>query len=110
MSDEQPPEGEKKRRRRRRDSMSAALPLLMASAMVGTGYDGDMLSPFLPRGLRGPPPEPTPCCLPGCEVLSHRDYCSAEHFEEHRAIQKKVPVPQGKRKLSRRERKRLKKA
>jgi hypothetical protein len=32
--------------------------------------------------------KPTKCGLPGCDKLSTRDYCCAEHCKEHRALQK----------------------
>jgi len=28
------------------------------------------------------------CGLPGCQILSDKDYCCAEHCKEHRALQK----------------------
>ncbi len=36
-------------------------------------------------GLRRPTPGPMrPCGLPGCDRVTDRDYCSAEHCRQHR--------------------------
>ena len=39
--------------------------------------------PFLKRYRKQPKPK-TKCGLPGCDKMSEKDYCCAEHCKEHR--------------------------
>lgn len=54
------------------------------NAVVGAGVHGMLGFP-----IRRKREEPlTKCGLPGCEVMSVKDYCSAEHCRQHRKMRK----------------------
>ena len=55
---------------------------LLTAELIALGLYNEIQWPWLKQS---PPKPKSKCGLPGCEILSVKDYCCKEHCLEHRA-------------------------